>query len=279
MGGTDSGTYLFYLQCSTFIPHLPATCNDTTPVGGVSLCTAHSVVWSVVQWALWLSFSFRSGLSGAVAGKPSRGCLTSSLVGADLPQKTTLHLLMCSLPTTPRLDIDTHMTRKRWSWLMVDNTGVRCLLKSLRVEGKNSDQSSSEWCLDDFWGHMLCICIIRSSVRVSSLLFFSSMSECVCVCVCECEFPAAPSLSVCTRHPPLFHLVYLFYLLAHSLSHSLTSCMSPFLSFFFVLYFSLLYAEFLLFEAYFLLCCRMWGGGGAWGKERVGESDSLNHMI
>lgn len=49
VGGMDSGTYLFYLQCSTFIPHRPATCNDTTPVGGVSLCAAHSVVWSVVQ--------------------------------------------------------------------------------------------------------------------------------------------------------------------------------------------------------------------------------------
>lgn len=278
MGGTDSGTYLFYLQCSTFIPHLPATCNDTTPVGGVSLCAAHSVVWSVVQWVLWLSFSFRSGLSGAVAGKPSRGCLTSSLNGADLPQKTTLHLLMCSLTTTPRSDIDTHMTRKRWSWLMVDNTGVRCLLKS-QVEGKNSDQLSSEWGLDDFWGHMLCICIIRSSVRVSSLLFLSSMSECVCVCVCECEFPAAPSLSVCTRHPPLFHLVYLFYLLAHSLSHSLTSCMSPFMSFFLSCIFLSSVPSSYSFEAYFLLCCRMWGGGGAWGKERVGESDSLNHMI
>ena len=29
VGGTDSGSYPLYLQCSTFMPHLPATCGNS----------------------------------------------------------------------------------------------------------------------------------------------------------------------------------------------------------------------------------------------------------
>lgn len=71
---------------------------------------------------------------------------------------------------------------------------------------------------------------------------------------CEWLFPAAPSLSDGTNHPPPFQLLYLFDLLAHSLtlSHSLTSCVSP-ISFLSFLYFSLLFENSSYsFEAYFL---------------------------
>lgn len=110
-------------------------------------------------------------------------------------------------------------------------------------------------------------CIIRTSVRMS-LLFFSCVCEWACVWVALSSraitfrrYPSSPSFSPRLSLQSPRSLTF---------SHSLTSCVSPFLSFFlfFVLYFSLLCAEFLLFwafEAYFLFCCRMWGGGGAWG--------------
>ena len=114
--------------------------------------------------------------------------------------------------------------------------------------------------------------LFSQNVKLAVFLLRAWVSE----WVSECLFPAAPSLSVGSHHPPLFlfHLVYLFYLLAHSLtlplSHSLTSCVSPFLFFVFFFFFLVLYflssvASSYSFEAYFLLCCRMWGGGGAWG--------------
>lgn len=124
------------------------------------------------------------------------------------------------------------------------------------------------------------------------------VSQCMCVCervwesACEWLFPAAPSLSICAHQPPLFQLsISSSYLFAryHTLPHSVTSHMSPFL---FLLFFACIFLSSVLssysFEAYFLFVSCVAGCGEGVGlggvdyhvqKKRVGESESLDHMI
>lgn len=62
VGGTDSGSYPLYLQCSTFMPHLPATCGN--PWLSVVYHCVQPTVWGGQWYSEWCDWVFPSARAG-----------------------------------------------------------------------------------------------------------------------------------------------------------------------------------------------------------------------